>query len=150
MNKAEFLAWAAAHTPWTPLPVPEILDAWQDDLEEVWRYHFDFYLNVWQGVCKGGRIWVPMERLREYSQALTTEEQVAFYWELRRSRPWREPEFRPDFERGFPGCVGLLPPPMTPEEADRAWEEVSRREPTAIASPAKEEPPWPSDEHIPF
>jgi hypothetical protein len=116
VDKDEFLTWAGAHTPWTqpPVVIPNewLTDAeWRDRLDEIWREHWDWLDSVLRGVSKTGRIWATVARLREYSQGLTVEEQVAVYLHIRDSNPWRESEFRPDFERGFPDAVPLLPPP---------------------------------------
>jgi hypothetical protein len=48
---------------------------------------------------------------------MTVAQQVELYNLLRRSYPGREREFRPDFEKGFPDSVGLLPAPLTDEQA---------------------------------
>jgi len=116
VDKDEFLTWAAAHTPWTqpPVVIPNewLTDAdWRDRLDQIWREHWDWLDNVLRSVSKIGRIWVPVAGLREYAQGLTVEEQVAVYLRIRDEYPLREPEFRPDFERGFPDAVPLLPPP---------------------------------------
>jgi hypothetical protein len=131
LSKDEFLAWAAAHTPWTQPPVPITQEwradaEWWDRLEEAWRCHWDFLDNLLQSVSKIGRIWVSATALREYSQELTAEEQVAIYLHIRDRYPWREPEFRPDFEQGFPLAVPLLPPPLSDSEWQRLWDEVVR------------------------
>jgi hypothetical protein len=127
VNETEFLAWAATHSPWSELPVQTIPDEWRDALEEVWNEHYDFIDNVGQSISKKGNIWVPVATMREYAARLTVPEQVKFYLSLRRAYPWRDSEFRPDFERGFPDCVAHLPPALTVQECELAWVEVVRR-----------------------
>lgn len=127
MNETEFLEWAATHSPWSELPVPAIPDAWVEGLEEVWNEHYEFSDNVAQSISKKGNIWVPLATMRQYAARLTVPEQVKFYLALRHAYPWHEPEFRPDFERGFPDCVAHLPTALTAQECDAAWAEVVRR-----------------------
>jgi hypothetical protein len=133
MTREDFFNWARASTPWSRFPITDIPDEWRDELEEIWRDHYDFIDNVLQSVSKIGEIWLPEAAMREHSSRLTVQEQVAIYLRIRDYAPWRESEFRPGFERGFPGCVSSLPPMRTEEEQQRLWDErIADSEPNEI------------------
>ena len=123
MRLREFIHWTIHHpfdappedTPPEWLRMPEYLGAkeqWKDDIHD--------------SISKVGNIWFSTEYLRDLSSKMSIVAQVEFYGELRRGFAWRESEFRPDFERGFPECVPFLPPPLTHEERRAAWDEIVR------------------------
>src|SRR5688500_9156628 len=119
MTKAEFLRWAAGHTPWTPCPVSPIPEEWGEVVIAICAGHYEIFDNLCRSISKTGRhLWVSEAGLREYARALTVEEQVGLFRALRLQYPTLESAFRPEFERGFPESVGALPAPFTAAELE--------------------------------
>jgi hypothetical protein len=114
MKLPEFLGWVAAN-PFDPLP-PDTPPGWLR-LSAYQEAKYDWLENIERSIRKIGRIWVSTEGLRNLASKMTVEQQVEFYNRLRRRYPGREREFRPDFENGFPDSAGLLPAPLTGEQA---------------------------------
>ena len=127
MTRAEFLRWAAAHTPWTPRPVADIPAKWlRAAWARAWARHADFLDGVCRDISKLGAV-LGEGGPCEYSRSLTVEEQVGLFRTIRNYAPWMEPSWRPWFERSFPKSAGTLPPALTPAELAEAEAEAMRR-----------------------
>src|SRR5262245_30183679 len=124
MTKADFLRWAAEHTPWTSPPISPIPEEWWDEVESLWAEHYEIFDNLCRRISKmGGHIWASEASLREYARTLTVDEQVRLFLAIRHQYPTLEPEYRPEFERGFPESVEALPPPFTAAEREQIQSE---------------------------
>jgi hypothetical protein len=104
-----------AEYPEVALPPAEwIAEAWE--LEEVQE---SLVGSMARDVDKG----LPLSGygfLEMLSEALTTDQVVAFFHRIRDGSPHRESEFRPAFESAFARHAAALPPPLTREEVIEA------------------------------
>ena len=85
--------------------------AWETD-----RVRDELSGEMARTVSKGGELAYTDEYLRFLSESLPVPRQVELFLYIRDRCVTREPEFRPGFERAFPACVPLLPPPLTRQQ----------------------------------
>jgi hypothetical protein len=90
-------------------PPQWMADAWEND-----RIREALSAEMARTVTELGELAYDAEYLNYLSRSLPSARQVELYVYLRDMcrKETREDEFRPGFERAFPACVALLPPPL--------------------------------------
>jgi hypothetical protein len=100
--------------PYGGFPFDEMPTQWMADAWETERIREELSGEMARTVGELGELAYDAEYLSYLSRALTPQRQVELYTYLRDTcrHETREDEFRPSFERAFPACVSLLPPPL--------------------------------------
>lgn len=118
MEREFYLNEVRSH-PWHNFPWIEgsepprewISEAW--DLCEIQETHA---AEMARQVNKNGGLAHGPIYLALLSECLTTTQIVELYITIRRDTPYREDEFRPEFEEAFSRHAAHLPPPLTREQ----------------------------------